>query len=457
MALQFTRNANVYVQLVQSDGTTNVQAWKLAVLDGFSFSQAINSSEITINEAGSTSRRARLLFNDSLAPVEWSMSTYARPFSSNSEAHSPEEALWAMLLGADGYTTGTRVFDGNSQNITTYTDTTNTSWNFNGSNVSSFSDNWNIYFSFEEAGNTQVYKCESAVVNSVTMDFDIDGIATLQWSGFAKNLVDVGTSVPTDLTSGGTPAVIADGLTDTTNFIRNRISTVDLVRTDTLIGSPDDNIVTGVTVDGVNASAQPVLNVTGDISQLKVGDTISVAGVVTSNQTVDSILGQAITLSANLDGASVGGEAVVVTSAVSDRYALVLTGGSFTVENNISYLTPEELGLVNAPLANITGARSISGTLTCYLDNDEANSKSGELFSDLVSDTTTVRNVFDMSVNVGGETASTPRVAFDLPTAHLEIPVVNVEDLLTLEVTFHGQVSSGNVDNTDEATIIYKV
>lgn len=456
MALQFTRNANVYVQLTDGVGG-NVQAWKLAVLDGFSFSQAINSSEITINEAGSQSRRARLLFNDSLAPVEWSMSTYARPFTSNSEAHSPEEALWAMLLGADGYTTGTRVFDGNSQNITAYTDATNTSWNFSGSNVSSFSDNWNIFFSFEEAGNTQVYKCESSVINSLTMDFDIDGIATLQWSGFAKNLVDVGTSVPTDLTSGGTPAVIEDGLTSTTNFIRNRISTVDLVRTDTLIGSPDDNIVTGVTVDGVNASTGATLNVTGDISKLKVGDTISVTGVVTSSQTVVSILSQEITLSANIDVASSGGEAVVVTSAVSDRYSLVLTGGSFSVENNISYLTPEELGLVNAPLANITGARSISGSLTCYLDNDETNSKSGELFSDLVSDTTTVRNVFDMSVNVGGDTDGAPRVAFDLPTAHLEIPVVNVEDLLTLEVTFHGQVSSGNVDNTDEATVIYKV
>ena len=49
---------------------------------------------------------------------------------------------------------------------------------------------------------------------------------------------------------------------------------------------------------------------------------------------------------------------------------LVLTGGNFTIENNINYLTPEELGVVNAPLANITGARSISGSMTCYLDND---------------------------------------------------------------------------------------
>lgn len=460
MALQFTRNANVYVQL--TNGTDNVQSWKLAVLDGFSFSQAINSSEITINEAGSTSRRARLLFNDSLAPVEWSMSTYARPFSSNSEAHSPEEPLWAMLLGADTYTTPN--YSGNSQAITNVT-ATEATWNFNGSNVSSFSDNWNIYFSFEEAGNTQVYKCESAVVNSVTMDFDIDGIATLQWSGFAKNLVDVGTSVPADLTdtpsNGG--ALIEDGLTSTTNFIRNRISTVDLVRTDKLIGSPAPESAGGESYilaaanytwnDVPDPGPDTITTSSDEQANISVGDVVGGAGVA-AGTTVVAIDATTITLS-NFSGSGTGD--LEFYTANRDVYNLVLTGGSFTVENNISYLTPEELGLVNAPLANITGARSISGSLTCYLDNDEASSKSGELFSDLVSDTTTVRNIFDMSVNVGGETASTPRVAFDLPTAHLEIPVVNVEDLLTLEITFHGQVSSGNVDNTDEATIIYKV
>lgn len=389
MALQFSRNANVYVQLVDASGT-HVQAWKLSVLDGFSFTQSINSSEITINEAGTVSRRARLLFNDSLAPVEWSMSTYARPFNDGTpdEVHCPEEALWAMCLGADTYTSGTfsnSVVGTSGTDINAPLAATNT-FNLNGSNVSSFSDRWNIYFSFEETGNTQVYKLDSAVVNSVTMDFDIDGIATLQWSGFAKALTDAGTSVPGDLASP-----IQDGLTTTDNFIRNRISTVDLARTDLMIGSPD------------NSPAVSPLD-----------------------------------------------------PAARDTYSIVLTGGSFTIENNITYLTPEELGVVNAPLANITGARSISGSLTCYLDNDKANSKSGELFADLVSDTTTVRNVFDMAVNIGGTTASTPRITFDLPTAHLEVPTVNVEDLLTLEINFHGQVANGNVDNTNEAEIIYK-
>lgn len=376
MALQFTRNANVYVQLVDGAGA-HVQAWKLSVLDGFSFTQSINSSEITINEAGSISRRARLLFNDSLAPVEWSMSTYARPITDNSITHCPEEPLWAMILGADGYATNqytSSVLAGASpapatENINTPANGTNT-FDFSASNVSSFSDRWNIYFGFEDTGNIQFYKLDSAVVNSVTMDFDIDGIATLSWSGFAKSLSDEGISVPTDLS-----APITTGLTDTTNFIRNRISTVSLSRTDV---SPDD------------------------------------------------------------------------------VYNIVLTGGSFTIENNVSYLTPEELGIVNAPLANITGARSISGSMTCYLDNDQDNSKSGELFADLVADVDTVRNVFTLSLNVGGETASTPRVAFELPTAHLEVPTINVEDLLTLEINFHGQVSGGNVDLTDEATIVYK-
>ena len=61
-----------------------------------------------------------------------------------------------------------------------------------------------------------------------------------------------------------------------------------------------------------------------------------------------------------------------------------------------------------------------------------------------------------MEVNLGGATSGTPRLTLDLPTAHVEIPTVNVEDLLTLEINFHGQVASGNVDSTNEATIIYK-
>lgn len=395
MALQFQRNADVYIECMDTTRTSTLHTWKLPVLEGFSFSQAVNSSEITVNEAGETSRRARLLFNDSLAPAEWSFSTYIRPTSVKDEGTSPgvnvtvapEQVMWAMLMGAKAFTpeasprNAAGVFSNDTLSpgiVNRYNAdsprTNENTFNFDASNLSAMPDNWNIVFAFEDGTNKQYFRMNKAVVNSASIDFDIDGIATCAWSGFAVDLEDLNANSPA--TPSNLATAITDGNTGSENFIRNRISTVSLTRTD---GSP-----------------------------------------------------------------------------VNDAYSIILTGGSFSVENNITYLTPEELANVNTPLANITGARTITGTLNCYFDNDQANSKSGELFADLVADTTTIRNDFDMAINIGGETAGTPRLALDVPTAHLEIPVINVEDLLTLEVTYHGQVANGNVDSTNEATIIYK-
>jgi hypothetical protein len=454
MALQFSRDVDVYVKTTSTLNSGSATVWKLGVLDGFSFSQAINASEITVNEAGITSRRARLLFNDSLAPVEWSFSTYARPTLSTNHV-APEQALWAMMLGADSYSSSTFK---NAQGVTVATsDSTDLDFGLVGSNVSSLSDAWELYFSFKPTGgNAQVYKITQAVVNNVTMDFDIDGIATLQWSGFGATLVDEGS------TETGYAAAITTGLDKSTNFIRNRISTVDLVRTDKLIGSPQLESAGGEifalpdTDYTFNDNTSPALDTlttsadqTGNISQ---GDIVTGTGIAPGT-TVTSIDATTITLSLQ-NTAPITGTLQFYTPN-RDVYNIVLTGGSINIENNVSYLTPEELGIVNSPLANITGSRSISGNLTCYLDNDISSSKSGELFSDLVSDTSTVRNTFDMGINVGGTAAAGPHIKFDLPTAHLEIPVINVEDLLTLDIAFHGQVSGGDVNLTNEMTVIY--
>ena len=106
--LFFSRDTRVVV----SDGTAY---WEIPVLDGFSFSQATNTSEISLSEmssaaSGNKSRRGRRMFNDSYAPAEWSFSTYARPFKSvvneaggwdksSIQAHAVEEVLWAALVG----------------------------------------------------------------------------------------------------------------------------------------------------------------------------------------------------------------------------------------------------------------------------------------------------------------------------------------------------------------------
>lgn len=378
MAFLFSRNAKLYVELEGTGDSPSVNyVWQMPVLDGFSFSQTTESTEIVASEAGTAPARGRLLFNTALNPVEWSFSTYVRPFKTAGDTlsgaldgaandiHAVEEVLWAMLFGCNGFTPSTALFTGASGTPHTITNNVSSTFSLASSNVSNMPDKWNLYFSFEEAGSAQkVYKLSSAVVNSATVDFDIEGIATIQWSGFAKNIVDEGTTIPSK--------DYYEKITDTSTFIRNKLSTIDLTRTDT---SPDET------------------------------------------------------------------------------YNVAITGGSISFENNITYLTPEELGIVNQPFANIAGTRTISGSLTCYLDTTAG--KSGELLADLNADTTTVRNKFDMAVNIGGTSGN--RLTFDIPTAHLEVPALSVEDLLTMEVTFHAQPATNDFSATNEATIIYRV
>ena len=97
--LFFSRDSKMYIEF-------NNAVWEVPVLDGFSFSQSTNQSEISLSEmqgADGLSRRGNRVFTDSLAPAEWSFSTYVRPYKVGTESHAVEEALWAVMAGADRY------------------------------------------------------------------------------------------------------------------------------------------------------------------------------------------------------------------------------------------------------------------------------------------------------------------------------------------------------------------
>ena len=121
--LHFSRDSRLYME---KDG----YLWSVPVLDGFSFSQATNASEITLNEmedASGRSRRGRKMFTDSLSAAEWSFSTYIRPFKSagsksatngvadsnaggGNHHHAVEEALWVAMAGQNVYVPSTGKF-----------------------------------------------------------------------------------------------------------------------------------------------------------------------------------------------------------------------------------------------------------------------------------------------------------------------------------------------------------
>ena len=101
MAAQFYFSRDTKVYLTPA-GSTAV-AWEIPVLDGFSFSQATNTSEITLAEASSgtnKSRRSRQMFTDSYAPAEWSFSTYMRPFGA--VPAGSDTSLWEPSVSISG-------------------------------------------------------------------------------------------------------------------------------------------------------------------------------------------------------------------------------------------------------------------------------------------------------------------------------------------------------------------
>ena len=250
----------------------------------------------------------------------------------------------------------------------------------------------NLYFVLENT----TYRLNDAQVNQAEIDFSIDGIAQITWSGNATTIDQVSTAIEDpskyllcnqvegEDTSGNTDTY-AEGynFVDTTgpsdaDYLRNKLSTLYL-----------------------DADAQ--------------------GGGASSN---------------GLD---------------NKLYDINITGGSISIANNVTYVTPETIGIVDKPIGSFTGARTISGSLTMYLDTKSNGSNT--LLTDLAAATDLVTNVFDMRLYMGVSGAvgtdgdsmeaddfTAPGVEFNMPKAHLAIPAIEVGDLVSVSVEFaaHG-------------------
>lgn len=377
--LYFSRDTKLIAHVPQSAAATKSMYYDIPVLDGYSFSQATNTSEITLNEAQSTSgvsRRGRAMFNDSYAPVEWSFSTYMMPFTSaggtkgtSGKASATDgahcevtEALWAMFFGQTvnaGVTSDTSNLDIVQSTANKATVGVFDLFFIMGASQAASAYN---YTTGAATANQMIYKITDCSVGDISFDFDLDGIATVNWSGNGKLITEEAT-----LNLSSSDALIYEGVSNTTGFIRNRISD--------------------------------------------------------------------LTMSGDASGSSV-------------TYTSTLTGGNISWSNNLTYLTPETLGVVNQPLGHVTGTKSINGNFTCYLDNASATS-SAEFYEDIVEATSDIQNSFSLSFDIGG--SGTPHCIITMPTAHLEVPTHSIDEVISLETNFHALPS--DFDSTDEISV----
>lgn len=135
---------------------------------------------------------------------------------------------------------------------------------------------------------------------------------------------------------------------------------------------------------------------------------------------------------------------LVVTGGIDGTgtvYTIAITGGSLTIANNITYLTPANLGVVNQPVTYFTSTRAVSGSLTAYLRTGGNNSAT--LLADmLAASDSEVDPAFLVQVNVGG--ASTTRVEFEMPAAVLTIPSIATEQVVSTTINFTAQGSTAS-------------
>lgn len=420
--LYFSRDTKMFLEF---DG----YVWEIPVLDGFSFSQATNSSEITLNEMESSagvSRRGRRAFNDSLAPGEWSFSTYVRPFTAAgatqgtgsadtaAEVHAVEEVLWALMAGANNYAAakydkgGTDVLvpGGSSMAI-----------NFDSSNVAQLST-FNLYFVLGNDNRT-VMKLDGCVVGEASLDFDIDGIATIAWSGNCANVVDFSGSTHTDNTLPIHSDATADGV--------GTIAVGDVW----LDANDGHRLYVMTNVGNGSEAATAYINEAILTTTNFIRNRLTVLTVTPTSRDPDS------------DGAN----------ELETNYSLTLTGGNVTISNNITFITPEEIGTVNVPIGHVTGTRSVSGSFTCYLTEDTGNTNaSRDFFEDLRAITNVVTNSFGLVFKIGG--ASGTGLELNMATSHVEIPTHSIEDVISLETNF--QALPSTIDGTNELALTYR-
>ena len=390
-----TDNSRAGLGLFKGNGA-DANTFRIGVLDGYSFSQGSESTDVQINEAGATPNRGSKRFNDSLPPAEWSFGTYVRPFKHGSNSWRTsgdhdmvENILWASMAGkdiAEGALTGTSAsaltIDGTDADISFVRSEHHELLKLS------------IFFVLENT----TYRLNEAQVNQCEIDFSIDGIAQLTWSGNATTIDQVSTVLedPSKYATFNTSGVLDAAGGNTSTYVEG-YSYADCV-------SPDD----------------------ADYLRNKLST---------------------LTLSCAAQGGGAASNGLDATT-----YDINITGGSITIANNVTYVTPETLGLVDKPIGSFTGARQITGSLTCYLDTKTDGSN--QLLTDLAGATDLVSNSFDMSLFMGGASSATPVVEFDIPKAHLTVPTIETADLIstTVEFSAHGT----DLLTGDEMTVKYK-
>lgn len=462
----FTTNVNSTTGVVQPTGFTNTNTSEIQVLEGFTFSQNSNSEAITINEAGTTPSRGQRSFNTSLAPVDFSFSTYIRPYKATN-VKSEDYLVWNALTSGTAAAAAGLATTGTFGTTCSYVAATNI-LTITGSTMA-FTDTTIGVDSDVLISNITVAGGTASDVKTVTGPARIltmaAGIITFRMHN--QGPVDVLTAAIT----ATSVKFYKSGWADFTNQAivgfhdsnRNQLQKAGLiVIVDTVSYQIDNVVMSQATIDfGLDGIA--MIAWTGQATALTETASLVTAvagtfggpltGSYLEKVTTASYITNKLSTCTFKQVKALGG-----TSVANGVYYVALTGGSITINNNVSYVTPANLGVVNQPATYYTGTRSISGSVTAYLNTGAKTGFTGGgtgnlLKNMLAAAATAVEPMFTMELAIGGS-SNALRVELQLPSVSISVPTVDVQAVISTSINFTA-AASAITGTAGEATTVY--
>lgn len=240
----FTTNLDSVTRKILTTGFANTNTFELQPLDGMSFSQNTTMDTVTLSESGSTPSRGQRSFATSLDPVDWSFSTYIRPkmieggvadagtLGSGDFVRCEEGCLWNAMFSATAVdfnnvaaqAPANAAYAETASNAGTVPVTTVTTANSNLNQLLRFG----LIIMFDDT-TILVHNC---VVGGASIDFGIDQIGTVAWSGQGTELEVLGTAgtASAGTFGGGLTGSYKVKVTDA-KYITNKLSALSLTAT----------------------------------------------------------------------------------------------------------------------------------------------------------------------------------------------------------------------------------
>lgn len=443
----FTTNVDATTGVIPNSGATitATNTFELLVLNGFSFKQGTQQTTIQLSEAGNTPTRGQRAFNTALDPVDFSFSTYLRP-SGSATVTADESVLWNALMSdkaidSTGLALTISAFTRAASSATATATVTAANFTTAGIAVGDVVNVTGILGTDAMEWNTP------ATVTALSPSATAATSVTLVYATAPAGAATAPVSAPSvaNLKKGAwvsLPAASpkpAYALSTTAGSNKNQLQKFGMYfAVDGIIYAVDNCALDQASID-FSLDGIAMVAWTGKGTALRqlpstavwAGTPAVFSGAGNATGTAAASLVNANYITNKLSTATLNAG----IQGTGTNYVIALTGGNLTIANNINYITPENIGVVNKPIGYFTGTRSITGNVTAYLKTG-ANA-SAQVLSDILTANAS-ETKFRMQVEVGGSSNSV-HVDFDMDGCMLQVPTIETGDIMSTTITFTAQ------------------